>query len=288
MYELALFAGAGGGLLDSQWIAGRRTVCYIEKEPYAVEVIKARIRDGALDDAPIWSNVRTFTKRNNQARPFIKQLKKIRRQLVITGGVPCTPVSPAGAHARTGWGDSRNLFPDTIRIVGEIRPAYVFLENSSDLLVSVGGDVPYIAIISAKLAQIGYDVQWGCLSAASVGADHIRERVWIIAHPRSQRRQQSKSPASMGKNEKWDIQAHRQEWQAKFHEVIASREITRAGGDWSGAPPRLCRMDDGLADRLDRIKAIGNGQHPDVAAAAWSIMTACSHNYGLQLTEDGN
>jgi len=60
MNELALFAGVGGGLLASKWLLGWRTVCYVEWEAYAVEVLKARIRDGWLDDAPIWDDVRTF------------------------------------------------------------------------------------------------------------------------------------------------------------------------------------------------------------------------------------
>ncbi|MCB9136736.1 MAG: DNA cytosine methyltransferase [Caldilineaceae bacterium] len=180
MYELALFAGGGGGLLASQWLKGWRTICYVEREPYAIEVLKARIRDGLLDDAPIWSDVRSFTKRNNQSRRFIRSLRAIRQDLVITGGFPCQPFSSAGKQL--GADDPRNMWPDTVRVVAEIRPAAVYLENVSTLL---SGSHGYFGQILSDLADIGYDARWMVLSAADVGAPHIRKRLWVVAHPAS-------------------------------------------------------------------------------------------------------
>src|SRR3990172_13273064 len=83
--ELALFAGAGGGLLASKWLLGWRTVCYVEWETYAVEVLKARIRDGWLDDAPIWDDAFTL-----DGRPWRGCVD------IVTAGFPCQPFSIAG------------------------------------------------------------------------------------------------------------------------------------------------------------------------------------------------
>ena len=81
MYDLALFAGAGGGCLASQHILGWQTLCYVEYEDYAAQVLQARIKDGLLHDVPIWSDVRSFTKRNNATRRFIRGLRQIRNEL---------------------------------------------------------------------------------------------------------------------------------------------------------------------------------------------------------------
>jgi DNA (cytosine-5)-methyltransferase 1 len=182
-YHVSLYSGAGGELLTSQWFKRWITVCYVEREKYATDVIKERIKDGYLCDAPIWSNMHTFTKRNNQLRRFFRQLRSIRRQLVITGGFPCQPFSSAGR--RNSNADERNGWPDTIRVIRELRPAVVFLENVDDLLWAVDktADVPvgYFGTILSDLAQSGYDVRWRVLSAAEVGAAHQRDRLWIVA-----------------------------------------------------------------------------------------------------------
>lgn len=202
LYNVALFAGAGGGELASQWLKLWTTICYVEYEPSAVEMLKARIADGALDDAPIWGDVRSFTKRNNQTRRFIRSLRQIRHRLVITAGFPCQPFSTAGLGLREN--DPRNGWPDTIRIIREIRPAYVFLENVPGLLTGPKQRVriqwvdrtlfgkerrsreerisfpSYFGNVLGELSQVGYDAQWGVVSANDAGANHKRERVWIL------------------------------------------------------------------------------------------------------------
>jgi len=82
---ISLFSGAGGGDLANQWLKGWRCVCYVERDPYAVEVLRARIRDGLLNDAPIWDDVSTF---DGTAWAGLVD--------GITAGFPCQPFSVAG------------------------------------------------------------------------------------------------------------------------------------------------------------------------------------------------
>lgn len=162
--ELSLFSGAGGGLLASR-LLGWRTVCYVEREPYCQRVIRARIEDGLLDDAPIWDDVKTF-----DGRPWRGLVD------VISAGFPCQPFSVAGKKRAAD--DDRNGWPDTIRIIREVRPAFAFLENVPGLLAASHG---YFGTLLGALAESGYDAVWDCLSAASCGAPHIRDRLWVLA-----------------------------------------------------------------------------------------------------------
>jgi len=163
MNELALFAGAGGGLLASKWLLGWRTVCYVEWETYAVEVLKARIRDGWLDDAPIWDDAFTF-----DGRPWRGCVD------IVTAGFPCQPFSIAGKGRSEA--DPRNGWPAVIRILREVRPRFALLENVPNLLAK-----PYARVIFGELAEAGYDAEWDCITAEEVGANHRRERLWILA-----------------------------------------------------------------------------------------------------------
>lgn len=164
--ELSLFSGAGGGLLATKWLLGWRTVCYVEKEPYCQAVLEARIRDGLLDDAPIWDDVRTF-----DGRPWRGKVD------CVSGGFPCQPFSYAGRMLADM--DPRNCWPDTLRIVRQIRPGWVFLENVPGLLSARHG---YFGRVLGGLAELGFDARWGVLSAAGSGAPHIRKRLWVVAY----------------------------------------------------------------------------------------------------------
>ena len=170
--ELALFAGTGGGLLASQWIHGWRTVCYVEWEQSAVNMLKQRIRDGYLHDAPIWDNVRTF-----DGTPWRGSVD------IISAGFPCQPFSPAGK--RESNHDLRNGWPDTIRIIREVQPKQVLLENVPGLLSAVdktaNKPVRYFGTVLRDLAESGYDAIWRVLGAHEVGALHRRDRIWIRA-----------------------------------------------------------------------------------------------------------
>lgn len=168
MRELALFAGAGGGILGGR-LLGWRTVCAVEIDPYARRVLLARQADGCLGRFPIWDDVRTFD--GTRWRGTVD---------VISGGFPCQDISAAGKGAGI-TGTKSGLWKEMARIVGEVRPRFVFVENSP-LLVSRG-----LALVLGDLAAMGYDARWGVLGAEHAGAPHKRHRLWIMAYSFSQR-----------------------------------------------------------------------------------------------------
>lgn len=166
MNHLSLFTGYGGFELGLK-LAGIpiRTVLYCEYDKYCQSIIRARIRDGFLDDCPIWPDVRTL-----DGRPFAGRVG------ILTAGFPCQPHSVAGK--RKGSADDRNLWPDTLRIIGEMGPRYVLLENVPGILSN-----GYGGTVVGELAAIGYDCLWHCVPAAAVGAPHLRWRWWCLAYP---------------------------------------------------------------------------------------------------------
>lgn len=258
MYELALFAGAGGGLLASQHLLGFQTVCYVEIDAYCVEILKARIRDGLLDDSPIWDDVRSF-----YGQPWHGKVD------LITAGFPCQPWSTSGRQQNEY--DDRNLWPDTIRIIREVRPGWIFLENVPALISGTHG---YYGQILADLAQGGYDVRWDCIPAIAIGAPHQRDRLWVVARSHLSDTEHAGSCGCFAG-----------ESRGKCEEVGRSKQFGGDGGNgtvaWWDADPAdaeravesgMGRVADGLAHRVDRLRAIGNGQVSAVAAKAWCYL----------------
>ena len=168
MNELALFAGAGGGILAGH-LLGWRTVCAVEWEPYAASVLVARQNDGLLPPFPIWDDVQTF-----DGRPWRGCVD------VVSGGVPCQDISVAGKGAGID-GARSGMWRHMARIIGEVRPRFVFVENSPALVTRGLGRV------LSDLAALGYDCRWTVLGAADVGAPHQRDRFWLVAHADCQR-----------------------------------------------------------------------------------------------------
>jgi DNA (cytosine-5)-methyltransferase 1 len=169
MNELELFAGAGGGILGSM-LLGHRTVCAVEYDAYARSVLLARQADGTFPPFPVWDDVRTF-----DGRPWRGIVD------VVSGGFPCQDISAAGAGAGID-GERSGLWGQMARIIGEVQPRYVFVENSP-MLTSRG-----LGRVLGDLAEMGFDAEWGVVSAADTGAPHLRERIWILADAGSGRR----------------------------------------------------------------------------------------------------
>lgn len=161
--ELHLFAGAGGGILGGL-LLGNRPVCAVEREPAAREMLLARQRDGSLPRFPIWDDVCTF-----DGKPWCGIVD------VVCGGFPCQDISPAGRR-RGIQGERSGLWAEMARIIGEVQPSRVFVENSS-ALVGRG-----LAVVLGDLAALGYDARWGVLGAIDAGGHHHRPRVWILAN----------------------------------------------------------------------------------------------------------
>jgi len=257
--ELALFAGAGGGILGGH-LLGWRTVCAVERDPYAASVLLARQNDGCLPPFPIWDDVCTF-----DGRPWRGIVD------VVSGGFPCQDISVAGKGAGID-GARSGLWSEMARIVGEVRPRFVFVENSPALVVRGIGRV------LGDLAALGYDCRWRVLGASDVGAPHKRERVWIVADANGMRELQPQGRerdergrigncgADVGHSLRARLQASRAQ-PPRANGRHAGGMLAAAG--WWPAEPDVGRMADGVAARVDRLKAIGNGQVPRVAAAAF-------------------
>ena len=159
--ELALFAGAGGGILGGK-LLGWRTVCAVEWDAYAASVLVARQNDGCLPPFPIWDDVQTF-----DGNPWRGRVD------VISGGFPCQDISAAGKGAGIE-GERSGMWKHMARIIGEILPAQVWVENSP-MLVGRG-----LGTVLADLAEMGYDAEWGIVGAHHAAAPHKRDRIWII------------------------------------------------------------------------------------------------------------
>jgi len=238
--ELALFAGAGGGILGGH-LLGWRTVAAVEIEDYPRRVLLQRQADGLLPRFPIWDDIRTF-----DGKPWAGKVD------VISGGFPCQDISAAGKGAGLD-GERSGLWGEMARIVCEVQPRYVFVENSP-MLTSRG-----LGRVLGDLAKMGFDAKWGVLGADAIGLPHRRERIWVLATNSSNKYvERGGKKAVLGKPR------------------IQSKFYNRVGKDEQGLrsilSPGLCRTHNGLPGQVDRIKAIGNAQVPRVAANAWRIL----------------
>jgi DNA (cytosine-5)-methyltransferase 1 len=248
--ELSLFTGAGGGLLGTH-LLGWRPVGYVEWNDYCQRVIAARIRDGILPAAPIFTDVREFAQSSaaDQYRGIAD---------VVTAGFPCQPFSLGGKQL--GEADERNMWPATADVIRRVRPRFVLLENVTGLIVS-----GYIGTVLGDLAAMGLDARWGVLGGHHVGAAQRRERVWILAYAKGERR-----------NARNLLEARKERRSSK-----PDRGLPRLVKPQSWRPSSLgahseCGLPglaDGVPFSVDRLKASGNGQIPIVAAAAFTLLS---------------
>jgi DNA (cytosine-5)-methyltransferase 1 len=302
--ELALFAGAGGGILGGK-LLGWRTVCGVELDAYARSVLIARQDDGCLEPFPIWDDIRTF-----DGRPWRGVVD------VVSGGFPCQDISVAGKGEGID-GARSGLWREMARVIGEVGPRYVFVENSP-ALTSRG-----LGTVLGDLASMGYDAKWGVLGACHSGAPHKRLRIWILAdsggdgwkqrredHTSEIKRRRKSNPGDFKSNDVGDADSARRkrpdtsqpaEWVEDSEPAGAGEKISDAvrprceeldppclaarqgqhpgcasdirTGSWWSTEPDVGRVVDGVASRVDRLRCIGNGQVPAVAALAWKILT---------------
>ena len=244
MNELALFAGAGGGILGGKLI-GWRTVCAVERDAYAAQVLAQRQNDGCLEPFPVWSDVQSFD--GTAWRGIVD---------VVSGGFPFQDISCAGKGAGLN-GERSGLWAEMARVIGEVEPKHAFIENSP-MLVTRG-----LATVLSDLDAMGFDAEWGCVGAYAVGAPHKRERLWIVAtHPERVQEREEPRCGTAGRVGR------------EFKPLAWDR-------DWKDAYASLRGMGNGLARAVDRTDAIRNGQVPAVAAAAWRLLTANTHEQAL-------
>lgn len=284
---IALCAGVGGlelGLHIAE--PGYRSVCYVEREAYAASTLVARMEDKALDNAPLWDDVTTF-----DARPWRGKVH------ILTGGYPCQPFSFAGR--RRGEDDPRHLWPHVRRIADELRPEWCFFENVEGHL-TLGA-----ASVFADLRGLGYTVKAGMFSALETGASQIRRRLFIVAHAEeipllqqnrdgavARRPEASRRPDAIGLADRAgqgsphlddnlaDDESIRREADKGFQLPAfppAPHQFERWAAILDRHPdlqPELLGLDHGLADRLDRSDAAGNGVVSLAAAYAWRTLKA--------------
>ena len=167
---ISICSGIGGLDLGFQLATGARTVCYIEREGFAASTLVARMEEKSLDEAPIWDDLTTFD--GTAWRGKVDS---------IIAGFPCQPVSHAGK--RKGRADDRWLWDDVARIIREVGPRIVFLENVAGIL-SMGAGV-----VLGGLSEMGYDANWCLLPAGAVGAPMRRLRWFCLAHANNDRRE---------------------------------------------------------------------------------------------------
>jgi DNA (cytosine-5)-methyltransferase 1 len=339
--ELALFAGAGGGILGGK-LLGWNTVCAVEWEQYPASVLCARQNDGIFPPFPIWDDVQTF-----DGKPWRGIVD------VVSGGFPCQDISAAGKGAGID-GERSGMWGEMARIIHEVRPKFVFVENSP-MLTSRG-----LGRVLGDLASMGFDARWGVLGAADIGAKHQRDRIWIVgkladtigfgleterakfeatgierkgemAYTSGKRWESDKHPENIdgreicrsvsqqgenggeqsldntlfagleGKNDQQESPRRiQQESGQRCNQVPNASSLGLSGQgkheqssnptqgreretvelvygrspDFWAIEPNVGRVADGVAARVDRLKAIGNGQVPLCAATAWRILSA--------------
>jgi DNA (cytosine-5)-methyltransferase 1 len=274
--ELALFAGAGGGILGGA-LLGWRCICAVEINEYCRKILMQRQDDGILQPFPVWDDIRSF-----DGRPWRGVVD------VVSGGFPCQDISTAGqTRRRDGIKGSRSgLWAEMARVIREVEPRFVFVENSPALLFRGLGDV------LGDLADMGFDARWCVLGAGAVGAPHRRERIWILANVSYARGSDSLRYAAGRSSASWapgalvanaDVQ-RREKGGSEFGTVsedvcktgCRDRHVGGVAGYRSQSWPRepdVERVADGVAFGVDRLTAIGNGQVPRVVARAWRVLT---------------
>ena len=253
---LDLFSGIGGFSLGLER-AGMRTVAFCEIDPFCRRVL-----------AKLWPGI-----------PIHKDVRQLAGTAigtvdVICGGFPCQDISAAGARVGID-GERSGLWSEYARLIGDLRPNYVIVENVDDLAIRGLGRV------LGDLAALRYDAEWHCIPAAAVGADHWRDRLWIIAYPDGSRSEPlhlgrwQQRAKKMGENVA-DGNSTRLPWRLQAGTLGAD---ARAISPWLGlalsspppfpgldgaGSPVLGRGEDGIPDRAQRMHALGNAVVPQI------------------------
>lgn len=231
---LDLFSGIGGFSLGLERTGGFETVAFCEIEEFPRRVL-----------AKHWPNVRQYNDvRTLTADTLCRDGIGVD---VICGGFPCQDISEAGKLGGIE-AERSGLWSEIVRLVRDIRPRFVIVENVADLLIRGFGRV------LADMAEIGMDVWWSCLRACDLGAPHIRDRVWIVAYPKG-----SEEGRQTARN------CHRQFEEARTYQgTQTGRRVGDFGGkDWR-PEPAICRVDDGVRRNVDRVSALGNAVVPQI------------------------
>jgi len=251
----SLFAGIGGLDLGLER-AGMQIKWQIEINPFCQQILKRR-----------WPDVKRYW----DVRSLLGN--ELERVDLICGGFPCQPVSSAGK--RKGTVDDRWLWPEFIRIIREVRPRWVLAENVPGLL-SIDSGRPFGSIL-ADLASSGYCPEWDCIPAAAIGAPHRRDRIFIVAHSNGdgfsrpsvsvfggrsfqERPDSSRASQALANPESTKLERPSNSWSGR----IGPSNGSIFGDNWA-FEPNVGRVANGVPDRMDRLRALGNAVVPQIA-----------------------
>ena len=218
MNVLDLFSGIGGFSLGLER-AGMKTIAFCEVDKKCQEVLRKHWKD-----VPIFDDVTTLKGTDIDGTVD-----------VICGGFPCQDISLAGKGAGLE-GERSGLWWEFHRLIKEIKPSWAIIENVSALR-NRGLDQ-----VLRSLDEIGYDAEWHCITAASIGAPHRRDRIWIIAYPNSE-----------GLEGQWKVSSR------------ISKELKDPSYScWWATEPNVGRVAHGIPNRVDRLKQLGNAVVPQI------------------------
>ena len=236
----SLFAGIGGLELGLESTGHFETVWHVEIDDYARKVLAKHWPDVRRHD-----DVRTFPTDDNWECD------------VICGGFPCQDISYAGKGAGLD-GERSGLFYELARVVREVGPRYVILENVAALLTRGMGDV------LGTMASLGYDCHWHCIPAAAVGAPHIRDRIFILAYRSCSRTETGLATKACKSSRIPEVSDN--------HSYGTGRTEDWLKVEWWSTEPPVDRMVHGVPRRVDRLRCLGNAVVPQVAHVVGQIL----------------
>lgn len=258
--HLDLFSGIGGFALAAR-MNEVQTVAFVEKDAYAQKVLRKNFAD-----IPIYDDICKF-----DGKPF-------NGTWLLTGGFPCQPFSLAGK--RRGAEDDRALWPEMLRVIDEAKPRWVLGENVPGIITME------LDRVLADLESLGYSAWPVAIPACATDARHRRNRVWIVAHAASGQddgrngrivdaapgRGESLNAAADSRRENVaDANGAGREEQRRPVANGEEHETAQCGNRWE-PEPAICRVVNGLPNRVDRLKGLGNAIVPQVAAALIGMM----------------
>lgn len=238
---LDLFSGIGGfSYAAEQLVGGFQTIAFCETDKACQKVLAKH-----WAETPIFPDVRALAAADIQ--PLCPNGLSL-----ITAGFPCQDLSVAGKQV--GYDGERSvLFYEIIRLARELRPKFLLLENVRNLLSHQNGETFQETLF--QIAKAGYDAEWAVIPASDVGACHRRERIWIIAYANN---------SGLEGRESAGVSQYPPQWSSREGNSPGARLSSK----WTSyvSRPVLCRGDDGLSGRVDRLKQLGNSIVPQVAA----------------------
>ena len=237
-----LFSGIGGFSLGLEETGHFETVAFCEIEKYPQKILKKH-----WPDIPIYEDVKNVTAERLRTDGVISNGDRI----VVTGGFPCQDISVAG-HQKGITAERSGLWSELHRLIGELRPDYAIVENGSALLS--GGNGRWFGRVLGDLAEIGFDARWYSIQAADMGAPHRRNRVWIVADTSSTR----------GKI-RLSEERYREKGNTKKPNDSSSRTGRWEKQNYWATEPNVGRVANGIPNRVDRLKCLGNAVVPKIA-----------------------